>query len=119
MDGWLSSLNWVATSQLARQSLAAPVVPGSFQIHRSQMANQIHHDLVETNGYRSAHSDGKEPPPTRRRRLLLAYLAAVLFCIIKDAPLISNPNRATRSSRYRSFRSSFCSQQKTQVCPHC
>ncbi|KAG2094855.1 uncharacterized protein F5147DRAFT_778882 [Suillus discolor] len=26
--------------------------------------------------------------------VLLAYLAAVLVCIIKDAPLISNPNRA-------------------------
>ncbi|KAG2139838.1 iron reductase [Suillus bovinus] len=79
--------------------------------------------ISETNGYQSAHSDGKEPPPTRRRgRRLIgawnalispmywsppklglslgqiivvsAYLAAVLVCIIKDAPLISNPNRA-------------------------
>ncbi|KAG1788976.1 uncharacterized protein HD556DRAFT_1495891 [Suillus plorans] len=83
----------------------------------------------------------REPPPIRRRHhklvgawnalispmcwsppklglnlgqiiVLLAHLAAVLVCIIKDAPLISNPNRATRISR--SFWSSFCSQQKTQ-----
>ncbi|KAG2040872.1 iron reductase [Suillus americanus] len=79
--------------------------------------------ISETNGYQSAHSDHKEPPPTRRRGhrlvgawnalispmyssppklelnlgqiiVLSAYLAAVLVCIIKDAPLISNPNRA-------------------------
>ncbi|KAG1850090.1 hypothetical protein C8R48DRAFT_812246 [Suillus tomentosus] len=78
--------------------------------------------ISETDGYQSAHSDGKEPPPTTRRRgrrlirawnalisptywsppklglnvgqivVLLAYLTAVR--IIKDAPLISNPNRA-------------------------
>ncbi|KAG1773263.1 iron reductase [Suillus placidus] len=79
--------------------------------------------ISETNGYRSAHSDGQEPPPTSRRGrrlvgawnalvsptywsppglglnlgqiiVLSAYLTAVLVCIIKDAPLISNPNRA-------------------------
>ncbi|KAG2139837.1 iron reductase [Suillus bovinus] len=79
--------------------------------------------ISETNGYQSTRSDGKEPPPTRRRgrRLIGAwnalispmywsppklglslgqiivvssYLAAVLVCIIKDAPLVSNPNRA-------------------------
>ncbi|KAG1873923.1 iron reductase [Suillus subluteus] len=79
--------------------------------------------ISETNGYQSAHSDGKEPPPTRRRGrrlvgawnalisptywsppklglnlgqivVISAYLAAVLLCIIKDVPLISNPNRA-------------------------
>ncbi|KAG2094851.1 uncharacterized protein F5147DRAFT_819676 [Suillus discolor] len=90
--------------------MAAPVVPSSFQI-------------TKTNGYQSAHSDDKEPPPIRRRRprlvgawnalisltywsplklelnlgqiiVLSAYLAAVLVCIVKDAPLISNPNRA-------------------------
>lgn len=79
--------------------------------------------ISETDGYQSAHSDGKEPPPTHRRGrrligawnalisptywsppklglnlgqivVLSAYLAAVLVCIVKDAPLISNPNRA-------------------------
>ncbi|KAG1762575.1 iron reductase [Suillus occidentalis] len=79
--------------------------------------------ISETNGYQSAHSDDKEPPPTNRRGrrlvgawnaivspmhwsppqlelnlgqiiVLSAYLTAVLVCIIKDAPLISNPNRA-------------------------
>ncbi|KAG1729971.1 iron reductase [Suillus paluster] len=80
--------------------------------------------VSETNGYRSAYgSDGKKPPPIRRRSrrlvgawnalisptywsppklglnlgqiiILLAYLAAVLVCIIKDVSLISNPNRA-------------------------
>ncbi|KAG1830120.1 iron reductase [Suillus variegatus] len=79
--------------------------------------------ISEINGYQPAHSDGKEPPPARQRRprlvgawnalispmywsppklglnlgqiiVLSAYLAAVLVCIIKDAPLISNPNRA-------------------------
>ncbi|KAG0700330.1 iron reductase [Suillus ampliporus] len=79
--------------------------------------------ISETNGYRTAYSDGKKPPPTRRRSrrlvgawnaliaptywsppklglnlgqiiVLSAYLAAVLVCILKDAQLISNPNRA-------------------------
>lgn len=79
--------------------------------------------ISETNGYQSAYSDDKEPPPTSRRGrrlvgawnalvspmhwsppklelnlgqiiVLSAYLTAVLVCIIKDAPLISNPNRA-------------------------
>ncbi|KAG1893580.1 iron reductase [Suillus fuscotomentosus] len=79
--------------------------------------------ISETDGYQPAHSDGKEPPPIRRRHrrlvgawnalisptywspvklglnlgqiiVLLAYLAAVPVCIIKDVPLISNPNRA-------------------------
>ncbi|KAG2097930.1 uncharacterized protein F5147DRAFT_816195 [Suillus discolor] len=79
--------------------------------------------ISETNGYQPARSDGKEPPPIcrRHRRLvgawnalisptywsppklglnlgqiivLLAYLAAVPVCIIRDAPFISNPNRA-------------------------
>ncbi|KAG1738009.1 iron reductase [Suillus lakei] len=79
--------------------------------------------ISETSGYRSAHSDSKEPPPIRRRGrrlvgawsslisptywsppklglnlgqiiVLSAYLATVLVCIIRDAPLISNPNRA-------------------------
>ncbi|KAG1809121.1 iron reductase [Suillus subaureus] len=82
--------------------------------------------ISETNGYQSAYSDDKEPPPSRRRGrrlvgawnalispthwsppklelnlgqivVILAYLAAVLVCIIKDAPLISNPNRAGES----------------------
>jgi predicted ferric reductase len=79
--------------------------------------------ISETNGYQSANFDDKEPPPTHRRSRRLvgawnalisptywsppklglnlgqivvvsAYLAAVLVCIIKDVPLISNPNRA-------------------------
>lgn len=79
--------------------------------------------ISETNGYQSAHSDDKELLPTSRRGrrlvgawsalvspmhwsppklelnfgqiiVLSAYLTAVLVCIIKDAPLISNPNRA-------------------------
>ncbi|KAG1897198.1 iron reductase [Suillus fuscotomentosus] len=33
--------------------------------------------------------------------VLLAYLTAVLVCIIKDAPLMSNPNRAGEISRSR------------------
>ncbi|KAG2047214.1 hypothetical protein BDR06DRAFT_985290 [Suillus hirtellus] len=47
--------------------------------------------ISETDGYQSAHSDGREPPPTT---FLLAYLTAVFVCIIQDAPLISDPNRA-------------------------
>ncbi|KAG1796550.1 hypothetical protein EV424DRAFT_1546980 [Suillus variegatus] len=85
--------------------------------------------ISENDGYQPAHFDGKEPPPIRRRHrrlvgawnalipprycspaklglnlgqiiVLLAYLAAVPVCIIKDVPLISNPNRAGQGNGY-------------------
>ncbi|KAG1847157.1 iron reductase [Suillus subalutaceus] len=72
--------------------------------------------ISETNGYQSAHSDGKEPPPTHRRGrkligawnalisptywsppklgLNIGQIVVISAYLAADVPLISNPNRA-------------------------